>query len=88
MSKLEHNFEYYKEIMGLNLKIKFSKNGKPTQAKILYDSEPVKFYKWWKKPENNNSVYMTYKEKIELFFRVYERDEDVLLTRDKRMIGK
>ena len=94
MSKLEHRpeyFEYYKEIMGLNLKIRFSENGEPTQAKILYDSEPVRFYKWWKKTENNNKVYMTDNEKIALFdkVKIYEREtgKNVLSTEHRQMIG-
>ena len=92
MSKLEHRpeyFEYYKKIMGLNLKIRFGQNDDLQLAKNLYDSNPIRFYKWWKKKENNNKVFMTEKEKIVLFekVRIYERENDKkILLREHREI--
>lgn len=85
MSKLEHNcFDYYRDIMGLNLIIKFNENDEPIQAKIFYQSEPVKFYKWWR--NNQNKVHMESHELIALFGSVYDKDKRALLKKHKEML--
>lgn len=87
MSKLEHNcFDYYRDIMGLNLIIKFNENDEPIQARIFYQSEPVKFYKWWR--NNQNKVHMESHELIALFGSVYDKDKRALLKKHKEMLDK
>lgn len=69
LSKLRNNdFDYYKKIMGLNIKIDFKGYDNIVKAIVPYKDVPLEFYKWWCK--NADKIYMTYKEKIELFNKI------------------
>lgn len=87
MSKLKNNyFPYYRDNMGLKLKIEFPGYDQPIMASNVYKSEPIKFYKWWRK--NDDKVAMSKKELLELFIRVYEIDPNVLIKKHKVVISK
>jgi hypothetical protein len=87
-SKLRANhFDYYKKQEGLNLKITypFKDKNKEEPASLLYNNDPVKFYKWWK--DNREEVYLTNIEKIKLFEKIKEIDENILLKKDSMLIN-
>lgn len=70
------DLQYYKEIMGLKYIINFPGHPKPIQAKIPYKDEPVRFYKWWLK--NDNEIYLSTIDRIYLFQNVSNIDSKVL----------
>lgn len=86
-SKLKVNhFDYYKKQKGLDITIiyPFKDYNKEEQASILYNNNPVKFYKWWK--NNRDKVYLKKVEQIKLFEKVRDVDEDILLRKDLLLI--
>ena len=60
--------------------------GEPVPASIPYSSDPVAFYKWWKKAENNNKVTLSKADQIKLFIKVNQLEPKALLVRHKAMI--
>lgn len=89
MSKLRHNHhDYYKEVMGLSMPIEFKGYPGTVQASIPYSTDPVGFYKWWKKPENENKVTLSKIEVIKLLLKVYEKQPAVLLKKHLSLINK
>ena len=87
ISKIKNNhFPYYRDIKGLSLYIEFPGYDSPVKAKIPYDQDPVKFYKWWHK--NENKVSMTKKEFIELLIKVNELNEKALLKKHREILQK
>ena len=61
ISKLRNNyFPYFRDSQGLNLRIEFKGYQAPVPAQFIYDSDPVAFYKWWKK--NQDKVMMNKEE--------------------------
>ena len=88
MSKIRTGHQdYYRELLGLNIRIEFKGFPGTVCASVPYTNDPVAFYKWWKKPENNSKVYMTKIEQIRLFIRVYEKEPQALLVKHKKMIS-
>lgn len=86
-SHLLHNhFEYYRDKMGLRLRIDIPKFDSYTIASVLYSNNPIEFYKWWRK--NEDQVTMSYAEKIKLFIRVEELKPGTLLKRHKKLLVK
>ena len=81
--KVNH-FTYYRDIKGLSLFIEFPGYDKPVQAKIPYDEDPVKFYKWWRK--NENRVSMSKKELILLLIKVNNLNEKVLIKKHREIL--
>lgn len=89
MSKIRTGHaDYYRELLGLNIRIEFKGFPGTVAASVPYTNDPVAFYKWWKKTENNKKVYMTNIEQIRLFIRVYEKDPSVLLVKHRKMVSK
>ena len=86
VSKLKSYPEYLKETLGLNLKIEFKNYKGFIKASIPYKNNPIEFYKWW--IENTECIKMTFKEKIELFDKVYLLDKTILKAEHKLKIGK
>jgi hypothetical protein len=83
VSKLRRaDFEYYKRITGLKMPIDFP--GFPTDipAKIPFDTDPVAFYKWWRKGKNEHRVYLSPAYQYMLFQRVCKTDPKVMLKKD------
>jgi hypothetical protein len=87
VSKLKaDHFEYFKNSLGLNLRIEFKGYNFPVKANILYKDKPVEFYKWW--CDNKDQVTMTFKEKLILFDTVYNLKPNLLKTEHRKIINK
>ena len=87
MSKLKnYHFPYYRDSVGLKLKIEFPGYEQPVMASVPYKNEPVKFYTWWKK--NENKVTMSKKELIELLIKVNELHPTSLVKKHKELLSK
>ena len=57
MSKLRRKDPvYYKKIMGLQLNIDYPGYSSGIEAKIPFDTDPVGFYKWWRKGKHEDKV--------------------------------
>jgi len=57
-------------------------------ASIPYSSDPVGFYKWWKKPENADKVTLSKAEIIRLLVKVHQMEPKALLAKHLKMITK
>ncbi len=86
VSKLKNFPEHLKETLGLSYKIEFKNYKGFIKASIPYKDNPIEFYKWW--IENTDCIKMTFKEKIELFDKVYLLDKTILKAEHKLKIGK
>lgn len=85
MSSLRANhIDYYRKSVGLDILIDFPGQAQPIAAKGLYNFEPVKFYKWW--AANEKKVYMTTREKIQLFLRVENIKKGTLLKKHSEFL--
>ena len=83
VSKLRRaDFEYYKRITGLNILIDFPGFPSEIKAKIPFDTEPVAFYKWWRKNKNEHRVHLSRLNQYKLFSMVYKTDPKVILKKD------
>ena len=87
MSKLRnYHFPYYRDSVGLKLKIDFPGYNQPVMASVPYQNEPVKFYTWWRK--NEDKVTMSKKELIELLIKVNEMNPNALVKKHKEIFAK
>lgn len=87
VSKLkEYHFEYFKNSLGLNIRIDFKGFDFPVKASVIYTDNPVGFYKWW--CENKDQVTMTFKEKLILFDKVYNLKPNLLKAEHRNKINK
>ena len=60
VSKLRRaDYEYYRRITGLKMLIDFPGYTSEIEARIPYDTDPIAFYKWWRKGKNENKVYLS-----------------------------
>lgn len=85
MSKLNKNhFTYLRDTLGLRLYIDFPRFPSGTMARVIYEQEPVKFYKWWKK--NEDKVSMSRLELIQLLLKVQEQSPQSLVKRHKDIL--
>lgn len=85
VSKVRQNTSYFTESRGLNVRIEFKGYPGIVQASLPYKDKPVEFYKWWCK--NEDKVYMTIAEKIQLFIRVKALKPDALLKVHEKLIS-
>ncbi len=76
--------KYYKSVTGIHYKVNFPGYDKPIKAKIPYDLEPVKFYKWWLKDENQ--VVLKKIDKVKLFDKVYSMSPQSLKMKHLKLI--
>ena len=87
VSKLRANHhEYFRDSLGLKMKIDYKGNNKLIEANVPYKDEPLKFYKWW--CENENAIKMSFKEKIVLFNKVQESKPDLLKSEHSKILKK
>ncbi|MCH3924541.1 MAG: DEAD/DEAH box helicase [Bacteroidales bacterium] len=87
ISKLRSNhLEYFKTVLGLNMRIKFKGYDSLIKAVIPYKDNPIKFYKWW--IVNQDEVIMSTKEKLELFIQVKKENKKVLLKEHRTILEK
>lgn len=82
----KEHFEYIRDLYGLRLRINFPGYTSEVEAKVVYDNDPVKFYKWWKK--NNDKVYLSKKDMLMLFVRVNDKEPSALLKVHKDILTK
>lgn len=88
MSKLRRaDPDYYKKIMGLQLIIDFP--GYPTgiEARIPFDTDPVGFYKWWRKGKHEDKLHVSLGNQMRLFQKVHKIEPKILLKKDFQILG-
>ena len=54
----------------------------PGWAKIPYDTDPIAFYKWWRKGKNEHKVYLSPAYQFKLFQKVSHMEPKVMLKKD------
>jgi ATP-dependent DNA helicase RecQ len=87
VSKLRANHpEYFKDALGLHVRIDFKGYDCPVKAIIPYNNSPMDFYKWW--CLNQGLINMSLSEKIRLFDKVLMEDPKLLKREHRRMINK
>ena len=52
------------------------------EARIPYDTDPIAFYKWWRKGKNENKVYLSPAYQFKLFQKVAKMEPKVMLKKD------
>ena len=83
VSKLRRaDIVYYKKIMGLKVMIDFPGFPSEIEAKIPYDTDPVAFYKWWRKNKHENVVYLSPGYQYKLFQKVAQMEPKIILKKD------
>jgi len=88
MSKLRRKDPvYYKKIMGLNLNIDYPGYPSGIEAKIPFDTDPVGFYKWWRKGKHEDKVYLSLGNQIRLFEKVRKIEPKVILKKDLELLN-
>lgn len=87
VSKLKANhFEYFRDSLGLNMRIDFKGYDKQVKASVPYTDKPVEFYKWW--CDNKKQVTMKFQEKLILFDKVFMQKPNVLKAEHRKIINK
>ena len=83
VSKLRRaDYEYYRRITGLKMLIDFPGYTSEIEARIPYDTDPIAFYKWWRKGKNENKVYLSPAYQFKLFQKVSKMEPKVMLKKD------
>ncbi len=83
VSKLRRaDYEYYRRITGLKMLIDFPGYSSEVEARIPYDTDPIAFYKWWRKGKNENKVYLSPAYQFKLFQKVNKMEPKVMLKKD------
>jgi len=83
VSKLRRaDYDYYRRITGLKMMIDFPGYGSDVQAKIPYDTDPLGFYKWWRKGKHEHVVYLSPAYQFKLFQKVHTMEPKLLLKKD------
>lgn len=80
--------DYYKRFMGLKLVIDYPGYGSGIVARIPFETDPVGFYKWWRKGKHEDKVYLNLANQIILFQKVSMMDKKVMLKKDLEVLGK
>jgi hypothetical protein len=74
--------EYYKKFMGLRVMIDFPGFDTEIEAKIAFDTNPIGFYKWWRKGKHEHLVYLSQGNQFRLFQKVMLMEPKVMLKKD------
>lgn len=83
VSKLRRaDFDYYRRITGLRMMIDFPGFPSEIEARIPYDTDPIAFYKWWRKGKNEHKVYLSPAYQFKLFQKVSKMEPKVMLKKD------
>lgn len=80
--------EYYKRFMGLRLVIDYPGYGTGIVAQIPFDTDPLGFYKWWRKGKHEDKVFLSLGNQIRLFQKVAIMDRKMILKKDLEILGK
>ena len=83
VSKLRRaDYDYYKRITGLKMMIDFPGFPSEIEARIPYDTDPIAFYKWWRKGKNEHRVYLSPAYQFKLFQKVSHMEPKIMLKKD------
>ena len=83
VSKLRRaDYEYYKRITGLKMMIDFPGYTSDIPVKIPYDTDPIAFYKWWRKGKHEHVVYLSPAYQFKLFQKVSVMEPKIMLKKD------
>lgn len=74
--------EYFKRYMGLKLVIDYPGYSTGIVASIPFETDPVGFYKWWRKGKHEDKVHLSLGNQIRLFQKVAMMDRKVMLKKD------
>ena len=87
VSKLRRaDYDYYKRITGLKMLIDFPGYTSEIEAKIPYDTDPIAFYKWWRKGKHEDKVYLSLGNQVILFQKVKMMDPKMILKKDLEIL--
>ena len=87
VSKLRRaDYEYYRRITGLKMMIDFPGFPSEIEARIPYDTDPIAFYKWWRKGKNEAKVYLSPAYQFKLFQKVSKMEPKVMLKKDLEFV--
>ncbi|MBQ0077946.1 MAG: hypothetical protein KBS55_04885 [Bacteroidales bacterium] len=78
--------DYFKRFMGLRLVIDYPGYGTGIVAQIPFDTDPVGFYKWWRKGKHEDKVHLSLGNQIRLFQKVALMDPKIILKKDLEMV--
>ncbi len=78
--------DYFKRFMGLRLVIDYPGYGTGIVASIPFETDPVGFYKWWRKGKHEDKVYLSPGNQIRLFQKVSLMDPKLILKKDLEII--
>ena len=78
--------EYFKRFMGLKLVIDYPGYSTGIVASILFETDPVGFYKWWRKGKHEDKVYLSLGNRVRLFQKVSMMDPKLILKKDLEII--
>ena len=78
--------DYFKRFMGLKLVIDYPGYGTGIVANIPFETDPVGFYKWWRKGKHEDKVYLSLGNQIRLFQKVSMMDPKLILKKDLEII--
>ena len=85
VSKVRQNQNYFVESRGLKMRIEFKGYDGMVPASLPYKDKPLEFYKWWCK--NQEKVFLTSAEKIQLFLKVKAIKSDALLKEHAKLVS-
>ncbi len=78
--------EYFKRFMGLKQIIDYPGYGTGIVASIPFETDPIGFYKWWRKGKHEDKVYLSLGNQIRLFQKVSLMDPKLILKKDLEII--
>ncbi len=78
--------DYFKRFMGLKLVIDYPGYSTGIIARIPFETDPVGFYKWWRKGKHEDKVYLNLANQIRLFQKVAMMEPKIILKKDLEII--
>ena len=78
--------DYYKRWMGLKLVIDYPGYSTGIVASIPFETDPIGFYKWWRKGKHEDKVYLSLGNQIRLFQKVSLMDPKMVLKKDLEIL--
>ncbi len=79
---------YYKMIMGLQLVIDFPGFSNGIKASIPFETDPIAFYKWYRKGKHEDKVYLSKANEFRLIQKVYMMDAKLVLKSDVQKLNQ